>query len=104
MTETTAGWVATHRAPREGMDAWDHPDPAAAPSGELAGGVEVQVVETAGEWAKALGNNGWTGWVDGKLLEQVDPSGAPGDQRAYVLLGIAVAVLIVLAIMGVTGS
>ncbi|MCP3998604.1 MAG: hypothetical protein GY722_26570 [bacterium] len=104
MTDTTAEWVASHRAPREGLDAWTLPDPAASPSSELEGGVEVQVVETAGEWAKVRGSNAWEGWVDGRLLEQVDPSGAPGDQRAYVLLGIAVAVLIVLAIMGVTGS
>lgn len=104
MTDTTAGWVASHRAPREGMDAWNLPDPAIAPASELEGSVEVEVVETAGEWARVRGHNGWTGWVDGKLLEQIDPSGAPGDQRAYVLLGIALAVLIVLAIMGVTAS
>ena len=85
------------------MDAWTDPDPAAPPSSELAGRVEVAVVATAGEWAQVRGENGWEGWVDGRLLEQIDTSDAPGDQRAFILLGIAVAVLIVLAIMGVTG-
>ena len=98
-----AAWAATHQAPREGMDAWSEPDPAAEPSSELEGRVEVQVVETAGEWAKARGQNGWEGWVDGRLLEQIDQSGAPGDQRAYIVLGVAVAVLIILAIIGITG-
>ncbi len=98
-----AAWAATHRAPGEGMDAWSNPDPATAPSSELEGRVEVAVVTTAGEWAQVRAENGWEGWVDGRLLEQINTSDAPGDQRAYVLLGIAVAVLIVLAIMGVTG-
>ena len=100
---SSAAWAATHRAPGEGMDAWSNPDSEAAPSSELEGRVEVQVVGTAGEWARVIGANGWEGWVDGRLLEQLDTSGAPGDQRAYILLAIAVAVLIVLAVMGVTG-
>ncbi len=104
MTDTTATWVATHRAPREGMDAWADPDAATQPSSELEGRVEVQLTEVAGEWARVRGPNGWEGWVDGKLLEQIDPAGGAGDQRAYILLGIAVAALIVLAVLGFTGS
>ena len=103
MTDTTTGWAATHRAPREGMDAWSTPDPGEEPASELDGGVEVQVLETAGEWARVLGSNGWEGWVDGRLLEQLDPGDAPGDQRAYALLTVAVVVLIVLAGLGLTG-
>ncbi|MDJ0954833.1 MAG: SH3 domain-containing protein [Acidimicrobiia bacterium] len=100
---SSAAWAATHRAPSEGMDAWSDPDPEAAPSSELEGRVEVQVITTAGEWAQVRGANGWEGWVDGRLLEQIDTSGAAGDQRAYILLAVAVVVLIVLAVMGVTG-
>ncbi len=96
-----AAWAATHRAPREGMDAWSGPDPSASPASELEGKVEVQVVTTAGEWANVRAENGWEGWVDGRLLEQIDPSGAPGDQRALILLGVALVVLVVLAVMGV---
>jgi SH3-like domain-containing protein len=86
------------------MDAWTTPDPTAATATELAGRVEVVVVTTLGEWAQVRGENGWEGWVDGRLLEQLDPAGAAGDQRAYILLGIAVAVLIVLAVIGLVGS
>jgi hypothetical protein len=100
MTEVTTGWQPTHRAPREGMDAWTDPDPGAAPTSELEGRVNVQLVDTAGEWARVRGQNGWEGWVDGRLLEQLDPSGAGGDSRAYVLLAVTAAVLIVLAIVG----
>jgi hypothetical protein len=98
-----AAWAATHRAPREGMDAWSTPDPGVEPVTELDGGAEVQLISTAGEWAQVRGQNGWEGWVDGRLMEQIDTSGAPGDQRAYVLLAVAVVALIVLAVMGLMG-
>lgn len=106
MTDSTVGgvWAATHRAPREGMDTWVNPDPGAEPSSEVAGQVELAVVETAGAWARVRGENGWEGWVDGRLLEQIDTSAGGGDRRAYVLLAIAVVVLVVLAVLGLTGS
>lgn len=106
MTENTAGgvWAATHRAPREGLDAWTSPDPGANPASEVAGRVELTVVETTGAWARVRGQNGWEGWVDGRLLEQIDLAGGAGDQRAYVLLALAVVVLVVLAVLGLTGS
>jgi len=100
MTNATAGWAATHRAPREGLDAWEHPDPSAPPASELEGGAELQVIESSGEWARVVGDNGWEGWVDGRLLEQIGEGNE--DMRAYVLLGIALLVLIVLAVMGWT--
>ena len=97
-----AAWAATHRAPREGMDAWEVPDPGSAASSELEGRVEVQVVATSGEWARVRGENGWEGWVDGRLLEQLGDG--EGDRKALILLGVAIAVLIVLAVLGWTGS
>ena len=84
------------------MDAWATPDPTVGASSELEAKVEVQVVEVAGEWAKVRGENGWEGWVDGRLLEQLG-DGA-GDRKALILLGIAIAVLLVLAVMGWAGS
>jgi hypothetical protein len=86
------------------MDAWSHPDPAAQPSSELDGRVDVQIMETAGEWAKVRGQNGWEGWVDGKLLERIDPNGGSDDRRALMLLAIALVVLLVLAVLGFTAS
>ena len=61
-----------------------------------------QVTETAGEWAKVRGGNGWEGWVDGRLLEQLSLPGEPGDKRAYTLLVIALVVLVIIAILGWT--
>lgn len=102
MADVTSGWKPTHKSPREGMDAWAEPDPSAQPSSELDGRVDLQLLDTAGEWAKMRGANGWEGWVDGRLLEQLAPPGVTGDQRAYVLLAIAVVVLVVIAVMGWT--
>ena len=104
MTEKTGVgvWMATHRAPREGLDAWVDPDPSASPSSEVEARVELQVIDGAGAWARVRGENGWEGWVDGRLLEQIESGG--GDRRAYILLGVAVAVLIVLAVLGMAGS
>lgn len=97
-------WAPTHRAPPEGMDAWPNPDAATPPDNDLAGGVELQVMAEAGAWVRVRGENGWEGWVDGRLLEQVDPSGGNPDMRAYILLGIALFVLIVLAVLAFTGG
>ena len=97
-------WVPTHRAPPEGMDAWANPDGSAPPGNDLAAGVELQVIGEAGVWARVRGENGWEGWVDGRLLEQVETSGRNPDLKAYVLLGIAVVVLVVLAVLSVTGG
>ena len=106
MTDTVerSGWAPTHRAPPEGIDAWKSPDPAASPSDDLAGKVELVLIEEAGAWVKVRGENGWEGWVDGRLLHQLDPSGSNPDMRAYLLLGIAVAVLIILAVLGLAGG
>ena len=97
-------WVPTHRAPPEGMDAWASPDAAAPPGNELAAGVELQVIGEAGAWARVRGQNDWEGWVDGRLLEQVARSGKNPDLKAFILLGIAAVVLVVLAILSVTGG
>jgi hypothetical protein len=64
--QTQAG--ATSVVPPEGLSAWAAPDPAAAPIATLEAGLQLQVVERAGDWAKVLASNGWTGWVDARLL------------------------------------
>ena len=102
MTNMT-GWAATHRVPREGMDAWAEPDANSPPAADLESHVAMQLLGTAGAWAQVRGENGWAGWVDGRLLEQIDGNGV-GDRRAFVLLGVAIAVLIVLAVVAFTGS
>ncbi len=95
-----AAWAATHRTPREGMDTWTAADAGAPPGPELEGRVEVQLVASAGDWAKVRGENGWEGWVDGRLLEQQGGD----DRRALLLLAVALAVLVALAVIGLVGS
>jgi SH3-like domain-containing protein len=50
------------------MQAWAAPDPAGAVVATLGGHLPVQVTEVRGAWAHVLCSNGWTGWVDNRLL------------------------------------
>ena len=101
----TSRWAATHLVPRGGLDAWELPDPSTEPATELGAGTEMQLMDTAGVWAQVRTDNGWIGWVDGRLIEIVGTAGAgSGDLRAWTLLGIAIAVLVVLAVLGISGS
>ena len=61
-------WMPTHVVPAGGMAAWEAPDPARPPAAALSERVELIVVAQAGAWAQVRGANGWTGWVDGRLL------------------------------------
>jgi RsiW-degrading membrane proteinase PrsW (M82 family) len=61
-------WAPTHQVPSGGMRAWLAPDPARAPAAVLAGRLDVVVDGRAGEWARVRAINGWSGWVDGRLL------------------------------------
>ncbi len=61
-------WRATHVVPATGMQAWAQPDPSQQPIAALQPGVELQVTESRGAWARVVGSNGWTGWVDGRAL------------------------------------
>jgi RsiW-degrading membrane proteinase PrsW (M82 family) len=61
-------WRPTHAVPPSGMAAWDSPDPTRQPIVTLAAGVQLVVAEELGAWARVVGSNGWSGWVDGRLL------------------------------------
>jgi hypothetical protein len=51
------------------MGAWSRPDAAAPPEQQLAPGLEVMVVEwLPSGWARIVASNGWSGWVDGRVL------------------------------------
>jgi hypothetical protein len=58
----------THVAPPGGLATWSAPDPSSPPSQPIAEGVPVQVIERQGDWAQVQCDNGWTAWVDGRLL------------------------------------
>ena len=61
-------WTATDLVPDEGMQAWDAADGTRPPVAQLPGRVELRVMERNGAWARVAAANGWSGWVDGRLL------------------------------------
>lgn len=65
----TRAWTPTHCVPAGGVLAWASPHQATEPGTAVAPGVELAVVEWQGAWARVTGSNGWSGWVDGRLLE-----------------------------------
>lgn len=72
------------RVPLTGMAAWSQPDAAAQPEAQLAGGTDLLLIELRGAWAYVMGDNGWKGWVDDRLLvdpDLVDTPGAPPPDR-----------------------
>ncbi|MFD3534065.1 hypothetical protein [Streptomyces sp. NPDC058664] len=67
----------THVVPRDGLAAWEAPDPA-LPTVPLDAFLPVRLEERAGDWGRILCSNGWTAWVDARLLVSVpdDPPAA----------------------------
>jgi RsiW-degrading membrane proteinase PrsW (M82 family) len=68
-------WTATHTIPSSGLPAWSRPNPSSALMGTIPGGAQVREVERLGAWAHVLTRDGWTGWVDGRLLVPKRPEG-----------------------------
>ena len=69
----TASYAPTHVVPAGGLDAWDAPDPSRSPVDRLDAGLDVQVTERSGNWARVLCSNGWSAWVDGRGLQELQP-------------------------------
>ncbi|MFH8839100.1 hypothetical protein [Streptomyces sp. NPDC017868] len=69
----------THVVPRSGLSAWEAPDPE-LPTASLDAFLPVRLEERAGDWGRVLCSNGWTAWVDARLLVSVpdDPPAAGG--------------------------
>lgn len=63
-----APFAPTHTVPPQGMQAWAAPDPNGAVVATLGGGLPIQVTEVRGAWANIVCSNGWTGWVDGRII------------------------------------
>jgi Bacterial SH3 domain len=67
--QPTAGqWVPSHSVPPQGLRAWGAPDPAGPVVANLAPGLPIQVAEVRGAWARVICSNGWTGWIDGRII------------------------------------
>lgn len=75
---STEIWTPTHRVPATGSACWAAPDGAQPPlAARLDAGLEVRLVERRGDWAHVECSNGWTAWVDARLLEQLTPPAPP---------------------------
>lgn len=74
---TTPGFLPTHVVPPSGMAAWEAPDPA-RPTVRLDALLPVRLLDRRGDWGHVLCSNGWSAWVDGRLLVAVprDPPAA----------------------------
>ena len=84
-TAPTTGWNPTHRVPSAGMRAWAEPDPSQQPVTRLEPGVELVVAEQRGDWARVVGSNDWTGWIDARQLQEIGAT--PATTSATVNLG-----------------
>ncbi|MFW3464884.1 hypothetical protein ACN24K_33365 [Streptomyces microflavus] len=60
----------THVIPPDGLPAWEAPD-TARPTDPLDALLPVQLVDRQGDWAYVACSNGWSAWVDGRLLVSV---------------------------------
>jgi len=67
----------THSTPAAGLDSWPRPDPNAPIGPHISPGLPLQLLARSGDWAKVTFDNGWTAWVDGRLLVAVG-SRSPG--------------------------
>ncbi|MEV6687992.1 hypothetical protein AB0N28_22040 [Streptomyces sp. NPDC051130] len=60
----------THVVPQDGLPAWEAPD-VSRPTAALDPFLPVQLLSRQGEWGEVLCSNGWSAWVDGRLLVAV---------------------------------
>ncbi|WP_254709894.1 hypothetical protein, partial [Streptomyces lunaelactis] len=67
---TTPDFRPTHVVPRDGLPAWEAPD-VSRPTAPLDALLPVQVVDRRGDWGQIVCANGWSAWVDGRLLVSV---------------------------------
>ncbi|MFE2874340.1 hypothetical protein ACFXG6_06820 [Streptomyces roseus] len=84
MTATAgpADFHPTHVVPREGLPAWEEPD-TSRPTAALDPFLPVRLLARRGEWGEILCANGWSAWVDGRLLVPVpEPPPAGGRPTA----------------------
>ncbi|WP_330328976.1 hypothetical protein OHS33_04015 [Streptomyces sp. NBC_00536] len=65
-----ADFKPTHIVPQEGLPAWEAPDLSLATT-PLDAFLPVQLLSRRGEWGEVLCSNGWSAWVDGRLLVAV---------------------------------
>jgi hypothetical protein len=75
-------WEPTDEVPPTGMAAYAEPDPSLTPLTSLSGGLRLHRIEDRGAWAKVAADNGWSAWVDGRLLVPLAAAAAPAPAAA----------------------
>ncbi|MFF3405572.1 hypothetical protein ACFYW8_05030 [Streptomyces sp. NPDC002742] len=73
---TSPDFRPTHVVPQDGLPAWESPDPS-RPTAPLDALLPVELVDRLGDWGRVVCVNGWSAWVDGRLLiavPQVPPA------------------------------
>ncbi|MCC8476339.1 hypothetical protein LMJ41_00275 [Streptomyces globisporus] len=82
MATPTPEFRPTHVVPPDGLPAWESPD-AARPTDPLDALLPVELRDRRGDWAYVACSNGWSAWVDGRLLISVPRTPpAPGAPMA----------------------
>ncbi len=61
------GFLPTHVVPADGLGTWAAPD-GAVPTEPLDPLLPVQLLSRRGDWGQVLCSNGWSAWVDARLL------------------------------------
>jgi hypothetical protein len=74
---TTADFRPSHVVPQDGLPAWEAPD-AGRPTTSLDALLPVRLVDRLGDWGRIVCANGWSAWLDARLLVAVpaDPPAA----------------------------
>lgn len=78
-------FAPTHVVPHGGLPAWPEPrrgNRPGRPSARLDPLLPVHAADREGDWCRIVCANGWSAWVDGRLLVPVpaDPPAASGEQ------------------------
>ncbi|MFB9467493.1 hypothetical protein [Streptomyces cinereospinus] len=85
MATPDTGFLPTHVIPTDGLAAWETPD-VSRPTVPLDPLLPVQLIDRRGDWGRIVCHNGWSAWVDGRLLVPVPQSppvaGAPPARTA----------------------
>ncbi|MFN3217783.1 MAG: hypothetical protein ACE367_14915 [Acidimicrobiales bacterium] len=75
-------WEPTDEVPPTGMAAYAEPDPSLTPLTSLSAGLRLHRIEDRGAWAKVAADNGWSAWVDGRLLVPLANAASPAPPAA----------------------
>ncbi|MFF3557920.1 hypothetical protein ACWD4V_32795 [Streptomyces tsukubensis] len=79
MTEETEDFTPTHVVPPGGLSAWETPG-TSRPAAPLDPLLPVLLADRRGDWGRIVCANGWSAWVDGRLLVAV-PQPPPATGR-----------------------